>query len=194
MTGTTHSHPATSTDRWPSALGLVAAGGAIAVMALGDREAALFGPSIATMAGIYLVAYALGRPWAAWLAFPALSAVVAVLHVLRARDVAALDPAVGMTVLLVPLWLWAVARRRFTEPRTVTLQTVGMLAFGAVTLLASAVQSRLAVLVAAVGFLAHGVWDAYHFRVNAVVNRPWSEFCGVVDLVVGAALVVVAVA
>ena len=39
--------------------------------------------------------------------------------------------------------------------------------------------------------LVHGAWDAYHFAVNRVVSRPWSEFCGVVDLLVGAALLVV---
>jgi hypothetical protein len=47
---------------------------------------------------------------------------------------------------------------------------------------------------AATGDLAHGAWDAYHFRANQVVNRPWSEFCWVVDLAVGTALLVAAAA
>ncbi|MFC6016965.1 hypothetical protein ACFP2T_12200 [Plantactinospora solaniradicis] len=179
-------------DRWPTALAIVATAGAVAVMVLLDREVELFGPSIAVMAGIYLMAYALGRPSTAWLAFVVLSAVVSVLHVLDNRQVLGIDPAVGMTVVLVLLWLWTVARRRFTEGRTFSIQTAGMVGFGALTLLCATVQPRLGIALAGVGFLAHGVWDAYHFKVNQVVNRPWSEFCAVVDLGVGVALLVVA--
>lgn len=192
MTGTEFPRPAKLTDRWPTALAIVVIAGAVTVMALLDREAQLFGPSIATMAGIYLMAYAVGRPWMAWLAFVGLSAAVSVLQVLQRLEVPGADPAVGMTVLLVLLWLWAVARRRFTDGGTFSIQTAGMMGFGALTLLCAAVQPRLGVLLAAVGFLAHAAWDAYHFKVNKVVNRPWSEFCGVVDAAVGVALIIVA--
>lgn len=188
----TDTAPAKLSDRWPTALAIVATAGAVAVMVLVDREAQFFGPAIATMAGIYLMAYAIGRPWTAWLAFVVLSAVVSVLHVLRRLDVPGSDPAVGMTVVLVLLWLWVVARRRYTDAGTFSIQTAGMVAFGAITLVCAAVQPRLGVVLAAVGFLAHGVWDAYHFRVRKVVNRPWSEFCAVVDLGVGVALLLVA--
>lgn len=192
MTGTTFPRPAKLTDRWPSALAIVAIAGAITVMALGDREVEVFGPSIATMAGIYLVAYAVGRPWTAWLAFVGLSAVVSVLHVLHRLEVPGADPATGMTVLLLPLWLWAVARRRTCNSGTLAVQTAGMVGFGALTLLCAAVAPRLGLLLAGLGWLAHGVWDASHFRIDRVVNRPWSEFCGVVDLGVGVSLVIVA--
>jgi energy-converting hydrogenase Eha subunit H len=146
------------------------------------------------MAGIYLVAYAAGRPWSAWLGFVGLSAVVSVLHILRRSEVLEVDPAVGMTAVLVPLWLWAVARRRFTDTGTFSVQTAGMVGFGAITLLCAAAEPRLGAALAGVGFLAHGAWDAYHFRANKVVNRPWSEFCWVVDLAVGTALLVAAAA
>jgi hypothetical protein len=180
-------------DRWPSALALVFAAGAIVVIALIDNEERVFGPSIATMAGIYLLAYAIGRPWTAWLGFVILSVVVSVLQTLWRLDVPATEPAAGMTVVLVLLWLWALARRRFTDHGTFTVQTAGMVGFGALTLLCAAVQPTLGVALAGVGFLAHGLWDAYHFAVNKVVNRPWSEFCAVVDLVVGTALIVASV-
>lgn len=194
MTDTAARHPARWTDRWPTGLAVVAGTGAVTVMARVDHEERIFGPAVATMAGIYLVAYALGRPHSAWLAFPALSAVVTVLQVLRLRGGPGVDPAVGMTVLLVPLWWWATARRRATDVRVFSLQSAGMLGFGALTLLGAAVAPRLGVAVAGVGFLAHAAWDAYHFAVDRVVHRTWSEFCGVVDLVVGVALLVVAAA
>ncbi|RKR86419.1 hypothetical protein BDK92_0644 [Micromonospora pisi] len=179
-------------DRWPTALAFVAIAGAISVIVLVGREAEFFGPSVATMAGIYLAAYATGRPWTAWLAFAVLSAVVSGLHLLRRWEVLDVDPAVGMTALLVPLWLWTVLRRRFTDVGTFSVQTAGMFAFGAITLACAAVQPRLGALLAGLGFLTHGAWDAYHFRADKVVNRPWSEFCGVVDVAVGTALVIVA--
>lgn len=175
-------------DRWPTALALAAIAGAVAVILLLDREVQLFGPSIATMAGIYLMAYALGRPWTAWLAFVVLSAVVSVFHI------AGVDPFTGMSVILVLLWLWTIAVRRFGDGRTFTVQTAGMVGFGLLTLLIAAVRPELGLVLAGLGFLAHGAWDAYHFAVDKVVNRPWSEFCGVVDLGVGIALVTAAVA
>ncbi|MEV4627291.1 hypothetical protein AB0J90_13465 [Micromonospora sp. NPDC049523] len=193
MTDTALPQRARAADRWPTALALVVIAGAVTVITLLDREVEFFGPAIATMAGIYLVAYADGRPWTAWPAFVGLSAVVSVLHVLRSLRVLDVDPAVGMTVVLLPLWLWGVLRRRFTDAGTFTLQTAGMAGFGAITLLCAAAQPRLGIVLAGVGFLAHGAWDAYHFVVDKVVNRPWSEFCGVVDLAVGTALVFAAV-
>jgi hypothetical protein len=179
-------------DRWPTALALVFIAGAIAVIALVDREAELFGPSVAVMAGIYLMAYATSRPWMAWVAFVVLSAVMTVLHVLRQTQVLDVNPGIGITVVVVLLWLWAVARRRFTEIGTFSVQTAGTVGFGAITLLCVAVEPRLGAALAGLGFLAHGVWDGYHFKANKVVNRSWSEFCGVIDLAIGVALIVAA--
>lgn len=192
MTGTAKRRPAALIDRWPTGLAIVTGTGAVTVIALVGAVERYFVPAIATMAGIYLVAYAIGRPRAAWLAFLALSAVVSLLHVLRERQVAGVDPAVGMAVLLVPLWLWAVARRRFTDAHGFAVQTAGMAGFGVLTLLGAAVTPRLGVLLAGLGFLAHGAWDAYHFAVDRVVHRSWSEYCAVVDVAVGVALVAVA--
>ncbi|MEV0286606.1 MULTISPECIES: hypothetical protein [unclassified Kribbella] len=176
------------TARWPTALALVTIAGALALIIVTDREAEFFGPAVATMAGIYLFAYAIGRPWTAWVAFAVLSVVASVFHTLDRLDVWAVAPGVGMTVVLGVLWVWAIVRRRYAEP-TFTLETAGMLFFGAMTILTVATGS---VLLAGLGWLCHGAWDAYHFRINKVVNRSWSEYCGVIDLAVGASLLVVA--
>ncbi|MFI6782081.1 hypothetical protein [Micromonospora sp. NPDC050276] len=180
-------------DRWPVAVALLVVAGAVTVIALVHERAELFGPAVATMAGIYLIAYALGRPWTAWLAFAVLSAVVTGLHLLARLLSLPIDPAVGMTLLLVPLWVWAVARRRFIPTRTFSVQTAGMVGFGAITLLTAVTQPQVATAVAGVGFLAHGLWDAYHYLVNLVVSRSWAQFCAVVDVGVGIALIIAAV-
>lgn len=181
-------------DRWPTALAVVAAVAAGSVIVLFDREADYFGPSIAVMAGIYLAAFAIGRPWTAWPAFVVLSAVVTALQFGYTHGTLSFDAPVGMALVLVVLWLWTLARRRYADARTFTVQTAGMVGFGALTLLCAAVEPRWGALLAGVGILGHAGWDAYHFAVDRVVNRPWSEFCGVLDVLVGAALIVAAVA
>lgn len=194
MTETLLPHRPRLVERWPTALALVVIAGAVTAISFVDREANLFGPAIATMAGIYLVAYAIGWPWTAWLAFFGLSAVVSLFHALQRVGMWDVDPAVAMTVLLVPLWLSAVGKRRYTDAGTFSVQTAGMVAFGAITLVCAAVEPRLGAALAGVGILAHGAWDAYHFKADKVVNRAWSEFCCVVDVGVGGALIIAAVA
>jgi len=43
------------------------------------------------------------------------------------------------------------------------------------------------------GWLAHAGWDWWHHRRDAVVPRPFAEWCGVVDAVIGASVLVYAV-
>lgn len=171
--------------RWPTALGLVLAAGCLLIIVMLDVDVEL-ATGVATMAGLYLVAYAVGRPASVWIAYPALVAVVVAL------DLVGLHPAVGMTVLLVVLWIWAVLRGRAHDGRLFAIETAGMVGFGAITLLAIAVDPVLGGVLAGVGWFAHGVWDTFHFAANKVVNRPWSEMCAVVDIPVGIALVVAA--
>jgi hypothetical protein len=181
-------------DRWPTALAVIAAAGGIALMALTDREAELFGPLVAMMAAIYLMAYAIGRTVAVWVALFVMSALVSVFQVLDDAGALGVHPGVAMAIALVLTWLWTVARRRYADSGTFSLQTAGMVGFGALTLVAAAVEPRLGVVLAGVGFLAHGIWDAYHYRVNKVVHRTYAEFCAVIDVPTGVALLVVAAA
>jgi hypothetical protein len=177
-------------SRWPTALAVAAAVGVVLVIVLFANEADYFGASIATMAGIYLFAYGLGRPWTAWLAFLLLSALVTILQFAHTHGVLPFDAPVGMAAVVAVLWLWAVVRRRFTDRPTFAVQTAGAAGFAAVTLLCVAVQPRLGALLAGVGILAHAAWDAYHWRTGKVVHRSWAEFCLVLDLIVGAALII----
>jgi hypothetical protein len=177
------------TQRWPTALALVSA---VAAIVLLDHTVEQFGPLVVTMAGIYLMTYALGPPLTVWPSFVALSIVFGVSRALDDLDALPVDPAVVMTAVVVLLWLWTVLRRRFTDGSTFTLQTAGLVGFGAVTLVCAAIAPRWGLALAGVGWLAHGIWDAYHFATNKVVHRTYAEFCGVIDVVVGPALIVAA--
>jgi hypothetical protein len=194
MTGMAFSRRDRLTDRWPTAAAIVASLGAAFVIASLDRELELFGPVVVVMAAIYLMAYALGRPRTVWIALAVLSTVVSVLQVLDDEELLPVDPAVAVSIVAVLLWLWTVARGRYHDAGTFALQTAGVLGFGAVTLVCGLIAPRWGILLVGLGFLAHGGWDAYHFRQNKIVHRTYAEFCGVFDALVGPALIVAALA
>jgi hypothetical protein len=43
----------------------------------------------------------------------------------------------------------------------------------------------------AAGLLGHALWDAGHYRRDIVVQRSYAKFCGVTDLLLAAAVVVI---
>jgi hypothetical protein len=178
------------TERWPTAVGLVVAG-VVATIVLGldaDEVADNFAPGIATMMGIYLAAYAVGKPAAAWPAFVVLVAIAAVVGDL------VVDAGIAMTAILGLLWLWILARGRAHDRPWFTIETLGLVLFGGLTIAAVLADARLAGILAGVGCLTHGLWDAYHFAKDRVVGRTWSELCAVVDIPVGTLLIAVSVA
>jgi hypothetical protein len=177
-------------DRWPFALGLVLAAGICAAVIPGldvDDVADEFAPGIATMMGIYLAAYATGKPASAWWAFAVLFAVAVLVGPLG------LDAAVVMAAVLGPLWLWVLARGRARDRPWFAIETLGFLFFGGLTIAAVIADARLAGILAGVGWFTHGLWDAYHFTKDRVVVRSWSEMCAVLDIPVGTALIVVSI-
>jgi hypothetical protein len=176
-------------ERWPTAVGLILAA-VIAVVILGldvDEIADEFAPGVATMMGIYLAAYAIGKPASAWWAFAALVAVAILVGPLG------FDAALVMTAVLGPLWLWVLARGRAGDRPWFAIQTLGLVFFGGLTIAAVVADARLAGILAGVGWLTHGVWDAYHFAKDRVVARSWSELCAVLDIPVGTLLITVSI-
>jgi hypothetical protein len=179
------------TERWPTAVGLIVAAGVCAAVIPGldvDDVADEFAPGIAAMMGIYLAAYAIGKPASAWLAFVGLVAVALLVGPLG------LDAAVVMTAVLGPLWLWVLARGRAPDRPWFAIETLGLVFFGGLTIAAVVADARLAGILAGAGWLTHGLWDAYHFVKDRVVVRTWSEMCAVVDIPIGTALIVVSIA
>jgi hypothetical protein len=152
-----------------------------------DDVADEFPPGIATMMGIYLVAYAVGKPGAAWWGFVGLFAVAVLVGPLG------LDAAVVMTAVLGLLWLWVLMRGRASDRPWFAIETLGLVFFGGLTIAAVVADARLAGILAGVGWFTHGLWDAYHFAMDRVVVRSWSELCAVVDIPVGTVLIVVSI-
>ena len=67
-----------------------------------------------------------------------------------------------------------------------------MLAFGSTALAALFLAPELGPYLVAFALLGHAAWDAYHYLRDRVVARSYAEFCGVLDLLVGAAILVMA--
>jgi hypothetical protein len=95
-------------------------------------------------------------------------------------------------VLLVaaPVFLvLGVARGQWQRPSGLPLQSAGMLAFGSTVLVALyAVYPDLGGKLVGIAILGHATWDAYHYLRNRVVPRSYAEFCAVVDLLLGVAI------
>ncbi|MGH8249198.1 MAG: hypothetical protein ACREVI_00645 [Steroidobacteraceae bacterium] len=70
------------------------------------------------------------------------------------------------------------------------LQSIAMLGFGAVAVLALYIDRVVGAYLVAAGLLAHARWDAYHHSANKVVSRSMAEFCFVLDLLLAVAIVV----
>ena len=165
--------------RWPTALGI-----AVAALAAFDLQDGLeFAALTMLMPVVYLGAAALDRRWSAWVV---LLAGVAVLVVVPSSS--EVVPSVIFLVAALVFLVLGVARGRWRGPGGLTLQTVGVLAFGSTVLVALYVDPNLGAYLVAFALLGHAGWDAYHYLRNRVVVRSYSEWCAVVDLLLGAAI------
>jgi hypothetical protein len=168
--------------RWPTALGV-----AVGVLTVFDLQG---GTELAAltllMPVVYLGAAALDRRRSAW---AVLLAGIAVLTVVPSTS--QLVPSVGFLVAALVFLVVGVARGQWRRPGGLPLQTVGMLAFGSIVLAALYVDPDLGGYLVAIGLLGHGAWDVYHYLRDRVVARSYAEFCAVLDLLAGAAVLFV---
>ena len=166
--------------RWPTALGIAVA----ALAALDLQDGREFAALTVLMALVYLGAAALDRRWSAWAVllaglplaffFPSASEVV---------------PSVVLLVAALIFLALGMARGLLRKPGGLTLQIAGMLAFGSIVLVALFyVYPDLGGKLVGIAILGHAAWDAYHYLRNRVVPRSYAEFCAVVDLLLGAAI------
>jgi hypothetical protein len=172
------------THRWPTALGLT-----VAALTAFDAEinvefVSVVSAIVVLMALIYLSAAVLERRRTAWVVF---LAGFAVLTAGRLADSSVGSSIVFLVTALVFLVL-GVIRGQLRKSGGLPLQTIGMLGFGAIALLALYATPTLGGYLVATALIGHAAWDAIHFRLNRVVARSYAEFCFVVDLLLGAAI------
>jgi hypothetical protein len=165
--------------RWPTALGI-----ALAALAAFDLQDGLeFAALTVLMALVYLGAAALDRRWSAWVVLLAGLPLTSFIP-----STWGVDPSVVLLVAAPVFLALGVARGQLRRPGGLPLQTAGMLAFGSIVLVALYVDPDLGGKLVGIAILGHAAWDAYHYLRNRVVPRSYAEFCAVVDLLLGAAI------
>ena len=166
--------------RWPTALGI-----AVAALAAFDVDDGLeFAALTVLMALIYLGAAALDRRWSAWVVL-----IAGLPLAIFIPSISGIDPSVVLLVAAPVFLVLGVARGQWQRPGGLPLQTAGMLAFGSTVLVALyMVYPDLGGKLVGIVILGHAAWDAYHYLRNRVVARSYAEFCAVVDLLLGAAI------
>lgn len=172
--------------RWPIALGIAVAALTVFDLRIDVESVSFLSALVVLMPLVYVGAAVVDRRRFAWVV---LLVAVTPLVLTKVLDLKInLHPAF-LVAALAFLALGA-ARGQLRGPGSVPLQAAGMLVFGAAMLVALYVEPDLGVLVA-VGFLGHAAWDAVHYVRNRVVTRSYAEFCAVLDLLVGAAVLFV---
>ncbi len=165
--------------RWPTAVGI-----AVAALAAFDLQDGLeFAALTVLMALVYLGAAALDRRWFAWVVLLAGLPLTSFIP-----STSWINPSVVLLVVAAVFLVVGVTRGQLVKPGGLPLQTAGMLAFGSTVLVALYVDPNLGGKLVGIAILGHGAWDAYHYLRNRVVPRSYAEFCAVVDLLLGAAI------
>ena len=168
-------------QRWPSVAGL-----AVAYLTVNGAEGADLAPLVALLAVGYVVAEATRRPWTVWIVVAALFVVMPVTQRLGPEHVSlvrTLTVGVVLTTLAV-CGLVLILRGRDQE---ISIQTVGVVLFGAIAVVSFLVPSTTAVVLLGVGLIGHGLWDIWHLIRAKVVPREFAEFCAVLDIPAGLA-------
>jgi hypothetical protein len=97
----------------------------------------------------------------------------------------------GVLTAAVIYLAWGTARGDLTAHRWLTLETTGVLAFGALAIAAAAADPAAARYVLAAGWLGHATWDVIHHHADRVVPRWYAELCMACDLLVAASLLLI---
>ena len=168
--------------RWPTALGVAVAALTVFDLRGGTELAAL----TMLMPVVYLGAAALDRRRFAWMV---LLAGVAVLTVVPSSS--EVVPSVSFLAAALVFFVVGAARGELRKPGGLALQTVGVLVFGSIVLAALYVDADLGGFLVAIALLGHAAWDAHHYLRDRVIARSYAEWCAVVDLLAGAAVLFV---
>jgi hypothetical protein len=174
--------------RWPTALGIaVAALTAFDLRIDVETVVSFLSALVVLMPLVYVGAAVVDRRRFAWVV---LLVAITPLVLIRVLDLKIdLHPAF-LTAALAFLALGA-ARGQLRGPSSLPLQAAGMLVFGATMLVALYVEPVLGGMLEATGLLGHAGWDTVHYVRDRVVTRSYAEFCAVVDLLAGAAVLFV---
>jgi hypothetical protein len=173
--------------RWPTALGIAVAALTAFDLRIDVESVYFLSALVVLMPLVYVGAAVVDRRRFAWVVLLVAITPLVLTKVLDLKII--LHPA--FLVAALAFLALAAARGQLRGPSSVPLQAGGMLVFGATMLVALYVEPDLSGMLVAIGFVGHAAWDAVHYVRNRVVTRSYAEFCAVLDLLVGAAVLFV---
>ena len=127
----------------------------------------------------------LARRWPTWLALA-----LVVVSVGDGEPVPVDTFAWLMLTQPIPYLLFGTARKEWRPPSILMLQLGALAFYVALTAIALSLDDDIARYVVAAGWIAHAGWDAAHHRAKRVVPRAYAEWCFVVDVLLGVAIIV----
>ncbi|MQA02556.1 MAG: hypothetical protein GEV07_07475 [Streptosporangiales bacterium] len=182
MTAPTTASPARPLlRRWPTVAGLAFA----AFVGFDSGGGADLAPVLAAAAVVYLGAAALGKHGAAW---PLFFGTVVVITVTRLVD-DRIEPTWLLFGAGAVLLVYGLLRGALRPVYGLPLQTLALLAYGAVAAVGLLLHPPLGAYLVALGLLGHAAWDLYHFRTSRVVSPSLAEFCLVLDATLAVVIV-----
>lgn len=170
--------------RWPTALALAVSLPGLTAPTDPDGIRAL-AAAMLLLPLWYVVVGAVGRRSWTW---PVLIGGIGLFVLLQLQD--RVSPSVVLGAIALIGVVWGAIRGRIAQS-SFLLQLAGLTVFGTVAVTGLLVAPDLGRYVVAAGWFAHGLWDFAHHRADAGVARSGSEWCGVVDVLVAAQLVLV---
>jgi hypothetical protein len=173
---------ATVVGRWPIAVGLLAAA---AIVLGGPATAGHLAMVVVIAVSCYVAAAAFSRPWMAWVWVLAATVLVVVARLLDVSPV--LVNGLAAVALLVVGVVRGAARPALAR------QSVGLVVYGLLVLLALAMTPGVGLVVAALTLIGHGAWDLWHLRRHRdQVSPSLAEACVALDVPAGLAVLALA--
>jgi hypothetical protein len=175
--------------RWPTALAI----GTAAVFLAGDGSDGLadrvggFAEALLVLPLEYLILARLRRRGASW---PVSITAIVVLLTLQALDL--VSPAAVLVSASLLVMVWGAVRAELRKPGMFRVQVLGAVGFGALALTGLSTDPAIGLYLVAAGWFFHGIWDYIHLRLDKVVSRSYAEWCGVLDILIAAQLILLA--
>lgn len=172
--------------RWPALLALALVGPDVVAAALGEKggSAQFLGEALPMLALIYLIMAKIGNRKITWPVVVLVAGTVAVTEVTGIMAPSTL--LIGASLVLL---IWVMFTGEIESTPNLRLQAIGIVFFCGVALAGLAVDPTIGVYVIAAGWFLHGMWDFVHIWRDRVVSKTFAEWCGVLDVLIAAQLV-----
>lgn len=100
------------------------------------------------------------------------------------------DPMSFLLVLIALVYpISGAIRGHLRGRRTLIIQGLALVIFSLIAVVSFYVDRDMGLILLAVGYIGHSIWDFVHFYNGKMVRRGYAEFCAVLDLLIAIVLI-----